>query len=315
MGSLRRFLLLLVPKKPQQTWLIHVVLLAIQFGQRQRQFPGITRGFMVWNVTRFISTVLSWMLNHLPEGARCATTLIKAKFTVGNGERVNVISLAQLKKDNPNQSAEEQPPPRVDAPAAFAQESTAASLENPEQSSNNLASPGTADNASGVVAAAEPAPAAKPGSVQSTRSGTTQITASTASTGASQVPIVTCHGTEWFDRDTSLPTNGPFTRRTWKMTCQYTSKEYTPLCDDRKEIPTMEYFMTMFPEKQLTMMVEETSKALVKEGSPKTTKGEMLKWFGILLLITRFEFGDRATLWQTKSHCKYIPAPSFGVLE
>jgi hypothetical protein len=45
-------------------------------------------------------------------------------------------------------------------------------------------------------------------------------------------------------------------------------------------------------------MVEETNKNLVREGKAKTTKGELLKWFGtsILLLITRFEFGDHAAL-------------------
>jgi Transposase IS4 len=62
----------------------------------------------------------------------------------------------------------------------------------------------------------------------------------------------------------------------------------------------------------LSLMVEETNKNLVREGKAKTTKGELLKWFGILLLITRFEFGDRAALWATSSRCKYIPTPNFG---
>jgi hypothetical protein len=43
-----------------------------------------------------------------------------------------------------------------------------------------------------------------------------------------------------------------------------------------------------------------------------TTKGEVLKWFGIVILMTKFEFSKRATLWQTVANSKYLPAPKFG---
>ena len=38
----------------------------------------------------------------------------------------------------------------------------------------------------------------------------------------------------------------------------------------------------------------------------------MIKWFGIMILATRFEFGDRARLWSTVSQSKYKSAPAFG---
>ena len=38
----------------------------------------------------------------------------------------------------------------------------------------------------------------------------------------------------------------------------------------------------------------------------------MIKWFGIIILATRFEFGDRSSLWSTVSQSKYRPAPDFG---
>ena len=59
-------------------------------------------------------------------------------------------------------------------------------------------------------------------------------------------------------------------------------------------------------------MVQDTSEKLANAGKPRLTKGELLKWLGILILITRFEFGERAQLWRTKPTCKYIPAPNFG---
>jgi hypothetical protein len=46
-------------------------------------------------------TVLECMTSK-PDGARRATTLIKASYQVGNGEPVKIINIAQLKKDDPN---------------------------------------------------------------------------------------------------------------------------------------------------------------------------------------------------------------------
>ena len=40
--------------------------------------------------------------------------------------------------------------------------------------------------------------------------------------------------------------------------------------------------------------------------------GEMLKWMGVTLLITRFEFGNCASLWSDESGSRYVPAPNIG---
>ena len=55
-----------------------------------------------------------------------------------------------------------------------------------------------------------------------------------------------------------------------------------------------------------------TSQQLVKRGDKGTTKGEMIKWYLIIILATRFEFGDRASMWSTVSQSKYRSAPAFG---
>ena len=39
---------------------------------------------------------------------------------------------------------------------------------------------------------------------------------------------------------------------------------------------------------------------------------EILKFFGILVLMTRFEFESRASLWSTFSLSKYVPVDHFG---
>jgi hypothetical protein len=47
---------------------------------------------------------------------------------------------------------------------------------------------------------------------------------------------------------------------------------------------------------------------------PTTTKGEMLRFFGVVILATKFEFHYRRSLcWATTAATsKYIPAPLFG---
>jgi hypothetical protein len=70
--------------------------------------------------------------------------------------------------------------------------------------------------------------------------------------------------------------------------------------------------MACFPKEHLKSMVEQTSAELQRAGHLPTSIGELLKWFGINILITRFEFGDRASLWSPETGCKYIPSPLLG---
>ena len=55
-----------------------------------------------------------------------------------------------------------------------------------------------------------------------------------------------------------------------------------------------------------------TSQRLVKHEEKVTTKGGVIKWFGIIILVTRFEFGDRASLCSNVSQSKYRSDPVFG---
>jgi Transposase IS4 len=233
--------------------------------------------------------VLECMISK-PDGARRSTTLVKAKYTVGNGERVKIINISQLKKDDPNLPVPAQEEEARTLPAATS------SPKNLEQSSiASQEAPRTPTAATGR---------AVPETVQ---------TQASSSTSSSQRPVASVHEMDWFDDDTtSYPTNGSFPRRTWKLFCQYTDREFTPGCDPHGKVSALEFFMAVFPKEQLRKMVAETSDVLQKNGHPKVTKGELLKWFGILLLITRFEFGERKDLWNTTSRCKYIPAPNFG---
>ena len=150
------------------------------------------------------------VLVNRPEGSRRATTLIKAKYRVGESDKIKILGLAQLKKEDPASVAA----PVEGGPVLAGQ---ATSLVNTEPSSN------------GEVPANESPPsntAPSAAQVPGTEGTSQSETSSLASGGRS--PVVTCHGVDWhLDPNTELPVNGTFVRKTWKLTDQYTGTDYT----------------------------------------------------------------------------------------
>jgi len=73
-----------------------------------------------------------------------------------------------------------------------------------------------------------------------------------------------------------------------------------------------DYFMAMFAMRQLAFMVRLTFAKLQARGMRPTTGGEVLKFIGVTVLATCYEFGARADLWATRPRNKYLVAPAFG---
>jgi len=73
-----------------------------------------------------------------------------------------------------------------------------------------------------------------------------------------------------------------------------------------------DYFLSVFPPKQLSLITELTSATLQLRRPPPSSPGVDLKLFGFLILVTRFEFGSRAELWVTEPRSKHMPALAFG---
>ena len=122
----------------------------------------------------------------------------------------------------------------------------------------------------------------------------------------------------WYDGNCKVEVNGKHSSRFWKLQDQYgRGTEFTPGCDRGKspKFSPLDYFLAVFPKSQLRQMQERTSIALTS-ASPKalqpTTIGEILKFFGVLLTITRYEFGLRSSLWTTKGFTRLVPPPNLG---
>jgi Transposase IS4 len=107
-----------------------------------------------------------------------------------------------------------------------------------------------------------------------------------------------------------LPIGGATRYREWSLTLA-TGERLGPDADVGGRTPLF-YFMAMFPPKELSLIVVETNIQFQNSNLPPTSKGEVLKFFGVLILMTRFEFDSRQRLWLRSRISKYIPAPQLG---
>lgn len=87
-----------------------------------------------------------------------------------------------------------------------------------------------------------------------------------------------------------------------------------PGSDTHRECRTkLDYFLMLFPDRQLNLMVRLTNKKLVKHKAPQTTRGEIIRFLGLVLLTTRHQFRERASLWEDRPPSnRWRQAPAFG---
>ena len=72
-------------------------------------------------------------------------------------------------------------------------------------------------------------------------------------------------------------------------------------------------FFDVVSTRTIQLILQLTNNELAMARKNYTMAGEIVKFFGVMLLVTQFEFGSWASLWSNMSTYKYIPAPSFGL--
>lgn len=68
----------------------------------------------------------------------------------------------------------------------------------------------------------------------------------------------------------------------------------------------------MFPPAQLTEIRGLTSKRQIKRGEMPNSEREILKYFGIIIIATRFDIVSKHDLQKNTSEYDFIAAPNFG---
>ena len=97
----------------------------------------------------------------------------------------------------------------------------------------------------------------------------------------------TVHNQEWFvdDPATKLPVNGNYHFRNWAIK---TRMEYMlgQGGDHQNSYSCLEYFLMLFPPEQLQLILKLANNELAMARKNYTTAGEIVKFFGVMLLVT-----------------------------
>ena len=129
--------------------------------------------------------------------------------------------------------------------------------------------------------------------------------------------VATVHHVEWRRASSTEPSlNGNYTPRMWSVRNVVGENLYPGgpnAATTTNGMSALDFFLLMFPPKQLVAMVDLTNIELAKLEANTTNISELLKFFGVLILMTSFEFTSRASLWSSVAPMKYKPAPHFGL--
>ena len=120
---------------------------------------------------------------------------------------------------------------------------------------------------------------------------------------------ITVHGIEWIECHVRFSLNGIVPRRYWSVTPENGSG----IAENQGAtgLTPYNYFSWMFPMSHLRTFVDQINLKLARHAKQVTSSSEILNFFGVLVLMTRYEYGDRHNLWSTTSSSKYVTAPNF----
>jgi Transposase IS4 len=119
---------------------------------------------------------------------------------------------------------------------------------------------------------------------------------------------------KWFaiEKARNDDTNGPIPRKKWWFIGN-DGEHWEPNDDpDGEKWTPLEYFLTTMPPAAMKRILTETNKKLLLIASAPIDTAELLRFFGICLLVTRCEFGAQCDLWSHSTGCKNIPSANFG---
>lgn len=125
------------------------------------------------------------------------------------------------------------------------------------------------------------------------------------------------NGKEWYDmpHQILLPLNGRMASYEWGLKLP-TGEIWRENANTDETIQRLDVFLQLFPTKALNNLHIETNNNIRcnNYNDYLTTKTELLRFIGIILLATKYDWNDRADLWSTTNPSKYVNAINFGKL-
>jgi Transposase IS4 len=118
---------------------------------------------------------------------------------------------------------------------------------------------------------------------------------------------------DWFavEKPTDDNMNGDIPMEKWKFLG--TDGVYWESNDDLNgtKHPILEYFLASMPTATIKRILMETNKKLTNQQSELLDIAELLRFFGICILVTQFEFESPQDLWLVNTGSKFISPANF----
>lgn len=127
---------------------------------------------------------------------------------------------------------------------------------------------------------------------------------------ATQTESTTIHDVTWLRENVTTPICGAIVRREWSAQ-MHDGNRLVEGCGI-ESYRLVDIFFSLFPMHHMENIVSWTSEKLDDLNEKTTSQTEVLRFFGILILSTRFQFKNRRDLWMSNRSSKYVPAANFG---
>jgi Transposase IS4 len=117
----------------------------------------------------------------------------------------------------------------------------------------------------------------------------------------------------WFtvDEEEDIDTNGSLPPMKWRFVGTDAGfMEPKDNMSDSKRTP-LEYFLASMPPASLKRILHKTNEKLRDQEADEMGIAELLRFFGVCILVTRMQFGRRRKLWGLTTGSKYIPSANF----
>ena len=120
------------------------------------------------------------------------------------------------------------------------------------------------------------------------------------------------HETEWTtDADFDMDTNGSRLTIPWVIKDGFRN-HHSEGGDAGGQLSRLDYFLMMFPPDALCHIITLTNTQLSKRNLDEINVAKFLRWFGVVLLISRCEFSTRRELWAARTHSRFLPPVELG---